>query len=287
VGSPGATQAALPAAWQRGREPGPAARDRPAGPSGRRRALTLARDFLDRSGFEPVRAALTRVVVRNCPFNLLGAQALTPPAVSLDIGHSGCRPGVQHRQTAAPEPEPVNRHIHHSVMTPAHQRIRDQRGRPQGCAAHRQRPGSPRRLCHRRQLPVAASRGCWRLRRPPPRPAMAGCTAALGRWGATYRAPAGWSAAGPSAADPPTPRAPGNVRDRPWRARLLWRLWQRVGVNQVFHCGSPADERAAPSDDGPPEVAAVLPDMPQDAQERGWDLGTYRAQPAVAGRSQP
>ncbi len=72
----GATQAALRVAGQRGRELGQAERAaiRP-GRLGAERALTLAGGFLDRSGFEPVRAAPTVVLLRNCPFHPLADQA--------------------------------------------------------------------------------------------------------------------------------------------------------------------------------------------------------------------
>jgi predicted ArsR family transcriptional regulator len=72
----GATRAALRVAGQRGRELGQAERaaTRP-GRLGAERALTLASGFLDRSGFEPVRAAPTVVLLRNCPFHPLAGQA--------------------------------------------------------------------------------------------------------------------------------------------------------------------------------------------------------------------
>ncbi len=72
----GATRAALQVAGQRGRELGQAERaaTRP-GRLGAERALTLASGFLDRSGFEPVRAAPTVVLLRNCPFHPLADQA--------------------------------------------------------------------------------------------------------------------------------------------------------------------------------------------------------------------
>jgi len=71
-----ATQAALRVAAQRGRELGLAERaaTRP-GRLGAERALTLASGFLERSGFEPVRAAPTVVRLRNCPFHPLTDQA--------------------------------------------------------------------------------------------------------------------------------------------------------------------------------------------------------------------
>ena len=59
-----AAQAALRVAGQRGRELGLA-----------ERALTLASGFLERSGFEPVRAAPTLVRLRNCPFHPFTDQA--------------------------------------------------------------------------------------------------------------------------------------------------------------------------------------------------------------------
>ena len=42
---------------------------------GAERALTVASGFLERSGFEPVRAAPTKVLLRNCPFQPMAAQA--------------------------------------------------------------------------------------------------------------------------------------------------------------------------------------------------------------------
>jgi predicted ArsR family transcriptional regulator len=71
-----AAQAALHVAGQRGRDLGQAERAaaRP-GRLGAERALTLASGFLDRSGFEPVRAAPTVVLLRNCPFHPLADQA--------------------------------------------------------------------------------------------------------------------------------------------------------------------------------------------------------------------
>jgi predicted ArsR family transcriptional regulator len=71
-----AAQAALRVAGQRGRELGLAERaaTRP-GQLGAERALTLATGFLERSGFEPVRAAPTLVRLRNCPFHPFTDQA--------------------------------------------------------------------------------------------------------------------------------------------------------------------------------------------------------------------
>jgi predicted ArsR family transcriptional regulator len=71
-----AAQAALRMAGQRGRELGLAERaaTRP-GQLGAERALTLASGFLERSGFEPVRAAPTLVRLRNCPFHPFTDQA--------------------------------------------------------------------------------------------------------------------------------------------------------------------------------------------------------------------
>jgi predicted ArsR family transcriptional regulator len=73
-----AAQAAFRAARQRGRELGQAERTaaRP-GRLGAERALTAASGFLERSGFEPMRAAPTKVLLRNCPFHPLAAQAPT------------------------------------------------------------------------------------------------------------------------------------------------------------------------------------------------------------------
>src|SRR5215471_5979121 len=71
-----AVQAALRVAGQRGRELGLAERaaTRP-GRLGAERALTLASGFLERSGFEPVRAGPALLRLRNCPFQPLAAQA--------------------------------------------------------------------------------------------------------------------------------------------------------------------------------------------------------------------
>jgi predicted ArsR family transcriptional regulator len=71
-----AAQAAFRAASERGRALGQAERTaaRP-GRLGAERALTVASGFLERSGFEPVRAAPTKVLLHNCPFHPLAAQA--------------------------------------------------------------------------------------------------------------------------------------------------------------------------------------------------------------------
>jgi predicted ArsR family transcriptional regulator len=71
-----AAQAAFLAAGERGRELGEAERTaaRP-GRLGAERALTVASGFLERSGFEPVRAAPTKMLLRNCPFHPMAAQA--------------------------------------------------------------------------------------------------------------------------------------------------------------------------------------------------------------------
>jgi predicted ArsR family transcriptional regulator len=71
-----AAQAVLRVAGQRGRDLGQAERaaSRP-GRLGAERALTMASGFLDRSGYEPVRAAPTVVLLRNCPFHPLADQA--------------------------------------------------------------------------------------------------------------------------------------------------------------------------------------------------------------------
>jgi predicted ArsR family transcriptional regulator len=73
---PAASQAALRVAGDRGRELGQAEREatRP-GRLGAERALTLASGFLDRSGFEPMRAGPALLRLRNCPFQPLAAQA--------------------------------------------------------------------------------------------------------------------------------------------------------------------------------------------------------------------
>ena len=71
-----ARRAALRVADERGHELGSAERDRlRPGRLGAERALTLACETLDRYGFEPARAEPTRVLLRNCPFQPLAAQA--------------------------------------------------------------------------------------------------------------------------------------------------------------------------------------------------------------------
>jgi predicted ArsR family transcriptional regulator len=76
TGDAGASQAALQVARERGRELGLAERAtaRP-GRLGTERALTLASGFLERSGFEPVRAEPALMLLRNCPFHPLAAHA--------------------------------------------------------------------------------------------------------------------------------------------------------------------------------------------------------------------
>ena len=71
-----AARAAFRAAGEKGRELGAAERAaaRP-GRLGAERALTVASGFLERSGFEPVRATPTQVLLRNCPFHPMAAQA--------------------------------------------------------------------------------------------------------------------------------------------------------------------------------------------------------------------
>jgi predicted ArsR family transcriptional regulator len=81
-----ASRAAFRAAGERGRELGAAQRTatRP-GRLGAERALTVASGFLERSGFEPVRAAPTTVLLRNCPFHPLAGQA---PDLVCGINHA-------------------------------------------------------------------------------------------------------------------------------------------------------------------------------------------------------
>jgi predicted ArsR family transcriptional regulator len=76
AGQAGAAHAAFAAAKQRGHHAGDAERAaaRP-GRLGAERALTLATGFLERSGFEPVRAGPALMLLRNCPFQPLAAQA--------------------------------------------------------------------------------------------------------------------------------------------------------------------------------------------------------------------
>jgi predicted ArsR family transcriptional regulator len=71
-----AARAAFRAAGERGRDLGEAERAaaRP-GRLGAERALTVASGVLERSGFEPVRATPTKVLLRNCPFHPLAAEA--------------------------------------------------------------------------------------------------------------------------------------------------------------------------------------------------------------------
>jgi predicted ArsR family transcriptional regulator len=81
-----AAQAAFGEASERGRALGQAERTaaRP-GRLGAERALTVASGFLERSGFEPVRAAPTKVLLHNCPFHPLAAQA---PELVCGINHA-------------------------------------------------------------------------------------------------------------------------------------------------------------------------------------------------------
>jgi predicted ArsR family transcriptional regulator len=81
-----AAQAAFHAAEEQGRKLGQAERTaaRP-GRLGAERALTVASGFLERSGFEPVRAAPTKVLLRNCPFHPMAAQA---PELVCGINHA-------------------------------------------------------------------------------------------------------------------------------------------------------------------------------------------------------
>ena len=81
-----ASREAFLAAGERGRQLGEAERAaaRP-GRLGAERALTVASGFLERSGFEPVRAAPTQVLLRNCPFHPLAAQA---PGLVCGINHA-------------------------------------------------------------------------------------------------------------------------------------------------------------------------------------------------------
>jgi predicted ArsR family transcriptional regulator len=74
------------AAGQRGRQAGEAERAaaRP-GRLGAERALTLATGFLERTGFEPLRAESGLMVLRNCPFQPLSAQA---PGLVCNINHA-------------------------------------------------------------------------------------------------------------------------------------------------------------------------------------------------------
>jgi predicted ArsR family transcriptional regulator len=81
-----AARAAFRAAREKGRELGAAERAaaRP-GRLGAERALTVASGFLERSGFEPVRATPTQVLLRNCPFHPMAAQA---PDLVCGINHA-------------------------------------------------------------------------------------------------------------------------------------------------------------------------------------------------------
>jgi predicted ArsR family transcriptional regulator len=85
-GEGSARQAADRVAGDRGRRLGAAERGRARpGKLGAERALTLAGDFLERSGFEPTRAAPALVRLRNCPFQPLAARA---PSLVCGINHA-------------------------------------------------------------------------------------------------------------------------------------------------------------------------------------------------------
>jgi predicted ArsR family transcriptional regulator len=82
----GAREAALHRAAERGRLLGAAERGnaRP-GRLGPERALTIAGVFLERSGYEPARAAPGMLRLRNCPFQPLAARA---PEFVCGINHA-------------------------------------------------------------------------------------------------------------------------------------------------------------------------------------------------------
>ncbi|HEY1323717.1 MAG TPA: transcriptional regulator [Streptosporangiaceae bacterium] len=83
---PGAREAALRAAAERGRQLGMAERDRARpGRLGPERALTLTGAFLERSGYEPARAAPDLLLLRNCPFQPLAGRA---PEFVCGINHA-------------------------------------------------------------------------------------------------------------------------------------------------------------------------------------------------------
>ena len=74
--SPGSGDRRLRLAEARGTELGEAQRDlRRPGRLGTERALTLAAEALDDLGFEPERATPALLLLRNCPFHPLAAQA--------------------------------------------------------------------------------------------------------------------------------------------------------------------------------------------------------------------
>ena len=86
--------------------------------------------------------------------------------------------------------DPGDRHVHHTVVTPAHHRVRRSRGKCAAgrCASPATRP--PPRACRRRRPAAAAPPARAGHRRPPPRPIAAGHTAAAGHPRDAGRAPA-------------------------------------------------------------------------------------------------
>ncbi|WP_344946037.1 helix-turn-helix transcriptional regulator [Actinomadura miaoliensis] len=71
-----AAQAAMRAAYQRGRRLGDSERSRVRpGRLGAERGLTLCERMLEEHGFEPVREGPIRLTLHNCPFHPLAAQA--------------------------------------------------------------------------------------------------------------------------------------------------------------------------------------------------------------------
>ncbi|PNG23573.1 helix-turn-helix transcriptional regulator [Streptomyces cahuitamycinicus] len=103
-----ATQAAMRAAEDRGRQVGEAARHetRP-GRLGPERGLTACERLLDQYGYEPTRETPTRLRLRNCPFHPLAAKA---PDLVCGMNHAflrGYLDGLQVngvRAVLAPEP---------------------------------------------------------------------------------------------------------------------------------------------------------------------------------------
>jgi predicted ArsR family transcriptional regulator len=102
TGQTGARDAALDLAAGRGRLLGAAERGKARpGRLGAERALTIAGAFLERSGYEPARAAPGRLLLRNCPFRPLTARA---PELVCGINHAllcGFIEGLRARSVAA------------------------------------------------------------------------------------------------------------------------------------------------------------------------------------------
>ncbi len=118
-----AREAALRLAATRGTDLGEAQRERRRpGRLGAERALTLAADALDALGFEPERATPALLLLRNCPFHPLAAQA---PDLVCAINHSfldGYLRGLGASETTAavlqPEEDSCCVRLHAADSTP-------------------------------------------------------------------------------------------------------------------------------------------------------------------------